>query len=80
VPEDIALVGFDDMPWLSEFSPPLTAVAQPSYELGQEAINLLLRRIAQPTAPARTVILQTRLIIRQSCGVQLRPKKVRNTE
>lgn len=76
VPEDIALIGFDDMPWLSEFSPPLTAIAQPSYELGQEAMNLLLRRIAQPSAPVRTVTLQTRLIIRQSCGVQLRRKRV----
>ncbi|MBI1281131.1 MAG: substrate-binding domain-containing protein [Anaerolineaceae bacterium] len=75
VPEDVALIGFDDMPWLSEFSPPLTAVAQPSYELGQEAIHLLLRRIAQPSAPTRTVTLQTRLIIRQSCGVQLRRNK-----
>ena len=68
VPEDIALVGYDNLPWLSEFASPLTAIAQPSYELGQEAVALLLRRIAQPSAPAHTVILQTTLIVRESCG------------
>ncbi len=74
IPEDIALIGFDDMPWSGELCPPLTAVSQPTYELGQEAVALLLRRIAHPTAPTRTVILQTKLIERQSCGVQLRRK------
>ncbi len=74
IPEDIALIGFDDMPWSGDLCPPLTAVSQPTYELGQEAVALLLRRIAQPTAPARTVILQTHLIERQSCGAQLRRK------
>jgi LacI family transcriptional regulator/LacI family repressor for deo operon, udp, cdd, tsx, nupC, and nupG len=75
VPEDVALVGFDDMPWSAEFRSPLTAVSQPTYELGQEAVHLLLRRIAQPDAPVRTVVLNTRLIVRESCGVLLKVRR-----
>ena len=71
IPQEMPLVGFDDMPWSGELYSPLTAVSQPTYELGQEAVQLLMRRIAQPNAPYRTVILQTRLIIRESSGVAL---------
>ena len=71
IPEDIALVGFDDMPWANELCPPLTAVSQPTYELGQETVLLLLRRLAEPDAPVRTVILQPRLVVRESCGATL---------
>ncbi len=72
VPDDTAIVGFDDMPWSTELCPPLTAVSQPAYELGWEAVHLLLHRIAVPDAPFRTVTLQTRLIVRESCGAALR--------
>ena len=71
IPEDVALVGFDDMPWSGELFPPLTAVSQPTYDLGREAVHLLLRRLAEPNAPFRTLTLQTRLIVRESCGVLL---------
>ncbi len=75
VPEDVGLIGFDDMPWSGDLCPPLTAVSQPTYELGQEAVALLLRRIANPSAPVRTVTLQTQLVIRESCGALLRQPK-----
>jgi DNA-binding LacI/PurR family transcriptional regulator len=71
VPQDVALVGFDDMAWSSELCPPLTAISQPTYELGREAVDLLLRRLAEPNALFRTVVLQTHLIIRESCGAGL---------
>lgn len=71
VPEDIALVGFDDMPWSSQLSPPVTSVSQPTYELGQEATRLLLRRINNPDVHPQSVVLQTRLVVRESCGAQL---------
>lgn len=71
IPEDIALVGFDDMPWASELCPPLTAVSQPTYELGQETVHLLLRRLANPDAPIRRVTLQPRLVVRMSSGAHL---------
>ena len=72
IPEDVALVGFDDMPWAGDLNPPLTAVAQPGYELGQQAIQLLLKRLEEPDAPFYKVILQPRLIVRQSCGARLK--------
>jgi len=71
VPQDIALVGFDDMPWADELFSPLTAVAQPTYELGQTAAKLLLRRLNTPDAPFQNEILPTHLIVRQSCGSTL---------
>lgn len=64
VPQDVALVGFDDFPWADAFHPRLTTVAQPTYELGAEAARLLL----DPAAPADDVVLPPRLIVRESCG------------
>jgi DNA-binding LacI/PurR family transcriptional regulator len=68
VPGDVALVGFDDLPWAEDLNPPLTTIAQPGYELGEQAVELLLRRIAKPEAPFQKLILQPRLIVRKSCG------------
>jgi LacI family transcriptional regulator len=45
VPGDIAVVGFDDASWATALRPPLTVVAQPTYEIGQTAAELLLRRV-----------------------------------
>lgn len=70
VPDDVAVVGFDDMPWASELYSPLTAVAQPTYELGQEAVRVLLQRRINTAAPARTVTLHTTLKVRESCGAR----------
>jgi DNA-binding LacI/PurR family transcriptional regulator len=72
VPEDIALVGFDDMPWSSELCPPITSIAQPTYELGKEAASLLIRRLQEPSRFQQTIMLHTRLIVRESCGAYLR--------
>ncbi|MGA9348047.1 MAG: LacI family DNA-binding transcriptional regulator [Anaerolineae bacterium] len=44
-PQDVAIVGFDDMPWAPSLDPPLTVVAKPTYELGCTAASLLLQRI-----------------------------------
>lgn len=71
VPEDVALVGFDDMPWSGQLSPPVTSVSQPTYELGREAARLLLRRINDPDVHPQSIVLQTRLVVRESCGAQL---------
>ncbi|MFQ5988006.1 MAG: substrate-binding domain-containing protein, partial [Dehalococcoidia bacterium] len=64
----IAIVGFDDMPWAPSLDPPLTAVAQPTYELGRRAADLLLRRIADKDRQTAEMILQPILIVRESCG------------
>ncbi|WP_119066298.1 LacI family DNA-binding transcriptional regulator [Aggregatilinea lenta] len=75
IPDDVALIGFDDMPWSGELCPPLTAVAQPTYELGQEAVRLLLRRRADPNAFYHTIVLQPRLVVRESCGALLHQRR-----
>lgn len=72
IPEQVALIGFDDMPWAQDLNPPLTAISQPSYELGAQAVQLLLKRIEQPDAAYQRVTLQPRLIVRQSCGAKIR--------
>ena len=72
IPNDVALVGFDDMPWATSLNPPLTAVAQPAQEIGESAAGLLMDRIARPDRPIRHVILETKLIVRASCGAARR--------
>jgi LacI family transcriptional regulator len=66
IPRDIAIVGFDDMPWAASLQPPLTVVAQPTCEMGIIAARLLLARIANPSLSTHTVILDTQLIVRSS--------------
>ena len=68
IPEDIALVAFDEMEWMSLIKPQLTVIAQPNYELGKVAAELLLQRLENSQAPVREVILEPMLIIRQSCA------------
>ncbi|MGW3811067.1 LacI family DNA-binding transcriptional regulator [Micromonospora sp. NPDC005113] len=68
VPEDLALVAFDDFPWTELFSPGLTTVAQPSAAIGARAVQLLLRRMADEDAPTQTVRLPAEIMHRESCG------------
>ncbi|MFF4140468.1 LacI family DNA-binding transcriptional regulator [Streptomyces sp. NPDC001698] len=66
VPDDIALAAFDDIPWFPHTDPPITAIAQPTGELGRAAVRALVDRIAG--RPARSVTLPARLVVRRSCG------------
>jgi len=68
IPEDIALVAFDELDWMSLVKPNLTVVAQPTYELGRTAANLLLKRIEDSTLPPQEVVLSPTLLVRQSCA------------
>ena len=70
IPEDLALVCFDDMPWATSLRPPLTAVAQPVEDLGKTGAQLLLERLQDPTRLVRQVVLPTRLMVRSSCGAR----------
>jgi LacI family fructose operon transcriptional repressor len=67
MPDDIALGGFDETTWTTLIDPPITLIQQPTYEIGQTATELLLKRIEDPNRPAREVILRGKLIVRQSC-------------
>ena len=66
VPDDIALVTFDETTWASLVQPPITLIAQPTYEIGKTATELLLQRVADPTRPTRQVILKGQLLVRGS--------------
>jgi LacI family transcriptional regulator len=68
IPSEIAIVGFDDMSWAMSLRPPLTTVAQPATEVGRTSAELLLQRIRTPDQPRKQIMLETRLIIRASCG------------
>ncbi len=66
VPEDISIIGFDDIPTASLVTPALTTIAQPKYEMGAEAMNLLIRMIEKKGAFKSKVVLDTQLIVRES--------------
>jgi LacI family transcriptional regulator len=68
IPNDISVMGFDDMPWAVSLNPPLTAVAQPAYQVGITAARLLLERVRNPDRPPHRVVLDTSLTLRSSCG------------
>lgn len=65
-PEDLALAGFDDMPWTRIVTPAITVVAQPTADIGRSAIELLLARIAQPAQAMRRIVLRGELQLRGS--------------
>lgn len=77
VPEDMALVSFDDLPAELVVDPFLTVAAQPAYEMGKCATELLLARLNEMGAPTRAefreIVLPTQLIIRRSSGPALNP-------
>ncbi|MBM4428421.1 MAG: LacI family transcriptional regulator [Chloroflexi bacterium] len=66
VPEDVAIIGFDDIELASYISPSLTTVAQPKLEMGQLAVKLLFERMGDPSLPPRHTVLATTLVVRES--------------
>jgi LacI family transcriptional regulator len=65
-PGDVSIVGFNDMPFVDKFAPPLTTVRLPNRELGEEGAALLLDRIAGQTPAAKTITLPVTLVVRGS--------------
>jgi LacI family transcriptional regulator len=68
VPDDIAFVGFDDLPLAQSPDLPLTTVRQPIAQFGVSAVEILIDLIENGINPARRVIMVTELVIRESCG------------
>lgn len=68
VPEDVAVVGFDDIYPGSLLDPPLTTVRQPTRSLGERACARLLERVNDPALPSVIEVLPTELLVRVSCG------------
>lgn len=70
IPQDVAVVGFDEPLWASLVEPAITTMAQPTDDIGKTATELLLQRIAEPQRPARKVILQGELHVRASSAAK----------
>ena len=68
IPEDVAIVGFDDLTWVEALNPPLTAVSQPIYQIGATAAQLLLQRLMnEGPKEKQKIVLSISLIKRKSC-------------
>jgi LacI family transcriptional regulator len=67
-PEEISVVGFNDMPFAARFQPPLTTIHIPHYELGKAAAELMLERLQDGESPPRDVRLEPTLTVRGSTG------------
>ncbi|GFP27828.1 LacI family DNA-binding transcriptional regulator [Candidatus Hakubella thermalkaliphila] len=67
IPDDISVVGFDDMDWAVLANPPLTTVAQPTYEMGVKAMELLIRQMHKEKIDQKEILLSPELRVRESC-------------
>ena len=72
VPDDLAVVGFDDIDLAAMLAPALTTVAQPIDRIAATALDLMLEQIQEGRVALdhRRVRLETRLVVRESCGAQ----------
>jgi LacI family transcriptional regulator len=68
IPEDIALVGFDDLPFSHYSDPPLTTVHLPAVELARRSAETLLQILQHGEIASKQIILDTQFVVRQSCG------------
>lgn len=70
IPEDMSVVGYDDVDMCSYLTPALTTVAQPIYELGKRAATMLLARLNEPDRPLEKIVLPVRLVERESVTIK----------
>jgi GntR family transcriptional regulator, arabinose operon transcriptional repressor len=68
IPHDLRMAGFDDVKYAKLLPVPLTTVHQPCSEIGAAAITAMLQRLEKPDLPGRDILLEFRIIVRQSCG------------
>ena len=71
VPQDLRLVGFDDVRFASLLTIPLTTMEQPIRDIAITAVSALRERMTNSTLPPRTLMLTPRLVVRESCGAYL---------
>lgn len=69
IPDEMSVIGFDDVMYTAQMSPPLTTIHQPLTEMGKMAANMLLRLIAGQRLDSNHVELSTSLVVRESCAV-----------
>ena len=68
VPEDVRMVGINDVKYASFLPVPLTSLRQPCHQIGEEAMRVMLERLQAPEAPLKDVLLECQLMERMSCG------------
>ncbi|MFJ9041683.1 LacI family DNA-binding transcriptional regulator [Streptomyces sp. NPDC102406] len=68
VPEDVSVIGFDDIPDSGSYQPPLTTVHQDFAEVGRRCVESALRQVRQSEAERGTTLVPTRLVVRESTG------------
>jgi DNA-binding LacI/PurR family transcriptional regulator len=71
VPEDIRIVGIDDVKYASLLQVPLTTLHQPCEDIGAAALSAMLERLNYPETPTRDILLPVKLVVRESCGAAL---------
>ena len=79
-PDDISLIGFDNLDLAEMTSPPLTSVSQPGYQMGSTAARLLIERVHGDHGPARHVVIETALKIRESVAPPLDLREAESTD
>jgi DNA-binding LacI/PurR family transcriptional regulator len=67
IPEDVSIIGFDDIPWAKYSDPPLTTVRLPAQELASEACMVLLGLMKGSEPKEQHTVLDTELVVRRSC-------------
>jgi GntR family transcriptional regulator, arabinose operon transcriptional repressor len=78
IPDDIRIVGIDDVGYASLLPSPLTTVHQPCREIGVAAVAVMLERLETPGMPIRDILLDCKLVVRESCGAK-KAETLRNT-
>jgi DNA-binding LacI/PurR family transcriptional regulator len=68
IPDELALVGIDDPQWAELVEPPLTVVAQPTREMAEAAVALLLERVTRERSDPRKLVFLFKLVVRGSSG------------
>ena len=71
IPQDVRIVGIDDVEYASLLPVPLTTVHQPCKEIGMAAVAAMVERVAAPETPIRDILLDCSLVIRDSCGMNI---------
>jgi LacI family transcriptional regulator len=66
IPEEVGIVGFSNEPFSKFVSPSISTIAQPGFEMGQKAAEMIIRKIENKDRTYRTIVLPTELIIRES--------------
>ena len=67
IPQELAIIGFDDYEWTKITTPPLSVIKQPSFELGRKAAEVLLNKIENGTTEVKEYRLDTEFVLRGSC-------------